>query len=541
MAKENLDLKRTPVNYEAEQALLGCILMDNNAANDYVTQLNESDFAMSQNKVIFKAISAVNQENKPVDHFVVLDRLKIDNKLEEAGNSEYILSLMTILPSAANVLQYFEIVKRDSLRRKVIEAGNNMIRNAYTDDSGLSSLDFAERAVFEISKENETSKLSPIIGATTAAYRKVIDMQTGKYPEPGIVTGFAILDRIITSLAPGALTILAARPSVGKTAFALNIAINAGVYNDKSVAIFSLEMPTTQLAQRMLTTLSRVEFNVQKTQGKMDKNDLSTYYHAHEALVNSKIYVDDNSYNTPGDVISKCRRLKKSVGLDLVIIDYLQLMELGKDKKGTRENRQQEVSAMSRLMKIFAKELNVPFLVLSQMSRAIESRDNAEPMLSDLRESGSIEQDADIVMFLHRLKKTENATGKESKLISSYAGNVIKLLVLKNRNGELGDAYFDWKGNLQRYTSIVEADGKLVETDTKGKANIQKATVELEKQPTDDVFSGLSKVMSAESKEVACDKVMRDEDDFGIIETNGNDEKYAEDDIDEVSDGNIPF
>lgn len=249
---------------------------------------------------------------------------------------EYIGKLATGIPSTANADKYFEIVKRDSLLRGIIEAGNKISKNAYTAEDANKALDFAEQTIFRISEEKEASKLEPIVEASSEALNKINTMQRGDYVDEGIKTGFKLLDRKIESMKPGALCILAARPSVGKTAFALTVAINAAIRNNKKVAIFSFEMPTVQLVQRMLTTVSQISFKRQKQPGMLNFNETQRLFNAHEALSNSKIFVDDNSGNTPGDIISKCRRMKNTVGLDLVIIDYLQLITL--DTKSKAEN-----------------------------------------------------------------------------------------------------------------------------------------------------------------------------------------------------------
>ncbi|MCI7769239.1 MAG: DnaB-like helicase C-terminal domain-containing protein, partial [Christensenellaceae bacterium] len=280
------------------------------------------------------------------------------------------------------------------------------------------------------------------------------------------------------------------RPSVGKTAFALTVAINAAIRNNKKVAVFSFEMPTVQLVQRMLTTLSQVSFKRQKKPGMLNFNETTRLVNAHEALSNSKIFVDENSGNTPADIISKCRRMKNTVGLDLVIIDYLQLITLGEKK----ENRQQEVSEMSRKMKLFAKELGVPFLVLSQLSRGTEQR-GEEPQLSDLRESGSIEQDADMVMFLHRPKKVENPKSEESKFAASYDDDgdhkFVKMIVAKNRNGETGNVYFDWCGDMQTFKPIDIRELSTTETKEPA-AKVNPDITSLEQIKNDDeIFSDM--------------------------------------------------
>ncbi len=486
---------KMPVNYEAEQAMLGSIMMDTNVANDFTTLLREDDFALQQHKQIFLAIYNLIQNNEPVDALTVADKLATSGKIAEAGGMEYIGKLATGIPSTANADKYFEIVKRDSLLRGIIEAGNKISKNAYTAEDANKALDFAEQTIFRISEEKEASKLEPIVEASSEALNKINTMQRGDYVDEGIKTGFKLLDRKIESMKPGALCILAARPSVGKTAFALTVAINAAIRNNKKVAIFSFEMPTVQLVQRMLTTVSQISFKRQKQPGMLNFNETQRLFNAHEALSNSKIYVDDNSGNTPGDIISKCRRMKNTVGLDLVIIDYLQLITL--DTKSKAENRQQEVSTMSRQMKLYAKELGVPFLVLSQLSRGTEQR-GEEPQLSDLRESGAIEQDADMVMFLHRPKKVENPKSEESKFAASYDDDgdhkFVKMLVAKNRNGETGNVYFDWCGDMQTFKPIdIREMSTAEEKQPAAKLNTEITSVE-QMRSDDDAFDDMKMV-----------------------------------------------
>lgn len=481
---------KMPVNYEAEQALLGSIMMDANVANEYTTLLKEDDFALAQHKEIFRAIYALIQSNQPIDALTVADSLSVSGKITEAGGMEYISKIATAIPSTANADRYYDIVKRDSLLREIIEAGNKISKYGYTAEDAGRALDFAESTVYEISEKHESSRLEPIVEASSEALNKINTMQRGDYVDEGIKTGFDILDRKIESMKPGALCILAARPSVGKTAFALTVAINAAIRNNKKVAVFSFEMPTVQLVQRMLTTLSQVSFKRQKKPGMLNFNETTRLVNAHEALSNSKIFVDENSGNTPADIISKCRRMKNTTGLDLVIIDYLQLITLGEKK----ENRQQEVSEMSRKMKLFAKELGVPFLVLSQLSRGTEQR-GEEPQLSDLRESGSIEQDADMVMFLHRPKKVENPKSEESKFAASYDDDgdhkFVKMIVAKNRNGETGNVYFDWCGDMQTFKPIDIRELSTTETKEPA-AKVNPDITSLEQIKNDDeIFSDM--------------------------------------------------
>ena len=441
---------KMPVNYEAEQAMLGSIMMDTNVANDFTTLLREDDFALQQHKQIFLAIYNLIQNNEPVDALTVADKLATSGKIAEAGGMEYIGKLATGIPSTANADKYFEIVKRDSLLRGIIEAGNKISKNAYTAEDANKALDFAEQTVFRISEEKEASKLEPIVEASSEALNKINTMQRGDYVDEGIKTGFKLLDRKIESMKPGALCILAARPSVGKTAFALTVAINAAIRNNKKVAIFSFEMPTVQLVQRMLTTVSQISFKRQKQPGMLNFNETQRLFNAHEALSNSKIYVDDNSGNTPGDIISKCRRMKNTVGLDLVIIDYLQLCDMNTGQKN--RNREQEVAQATRKAKLLAKELNVPVVLLCQLNRESEGRPGGRPELFHLRESGAIEQDADVVMLLYRPALARLTTDRESGYPTEGLGVVI---VAKQRNGETGNAYFSHNPSLTKITDYT--------------------------------------------------------------------------------------
>lgn len=493
--KNNSQLRAMPKSPDAEAALLSCFMLSSEAVNEFIPDLNERDFYTEENRLIFLAVRSLAFAAKSVDVLTVYDKLQMpDEKGGRIGQNvsmEYLTGIANTLPSAANAKHYFDIVKRDSLLRDIINAGNKIVDAGFNSESGQDALNKAESYVFSISENADKSALEPISVAATQTYNLIKSIQTGEHIDNGIKTGFLGLDNILESLKPGALYILAARPSVGKTAFALSLAIQASIKQGKSTAIFSLEMPATQLAQRMMTSLSGASFKRQARRNGLTLIESSNLFQAHTALMNAKIFVDDNSNNHPSDIISKCRRLKNTdgKGLDLVIIDYLQLMSMtGEDKP---ENRQQEVSTMSRLLKIYSKELNVPIVVLSQLSRGVEMRGD-EPKLSDLRESGSIEQDADVVMFLHRVKVDEKNKNEDDRALAAYDGMAIKLLVEKNRSGERGVVYLEFRGDTQTFVPIEKDKLNGAGDEPQTKPNGQSAS--LPKQTDDDAFAGLKPV-----------------------------------------------
>ncbi|MDE6303163.1 MAG: replicative DNA helicase, partial [Clostridia bacterium] len=364
--------------------------------------------------------------------------------------------------SAANGEYYAEIVKRDSLLRRVIHAGSAISAKGYESQDGKEALANAERLVYEIAEQNSEKALLKADGAFTAAITEINAAQVGRVNEKVVRTGFNCLDRKTRGLKPGELILIAARPSVGKTAFALNIATRVALDEHKNVAIFSLEMPSSLLAKRMLAYASGVSLSKMDMRGGLRNSDIERLTHTVRAFTNSGIYIDDYSLNGPSDVLSKCRRLKREHGLDLVIIDYLQLMTTAGEKGRAAESRQVEVSEMSRKMKIYAKELDCPIVVLSQMSRGIEQRNDHTPLLSDLRESGSIEQDADVVTFLYN----------PSKYNAALPTNQVILNVAKNRNGPIGSIVLEWTGETTTFKEIGELDT------TGGDAKVEKPAQE---------------------------------------------------------------
>jgi len=457
MAKEKTEQQKPtrgmPNNISAENAVLGAILIDDKAADSVIPTLRVDDFYLAANRTIFGVMKDLQNESVPIDTVSVSDALERIGKLDEIGSIAYLSELAEGIPSAANVEHYAKIVRRDSLSRKVIGIGNDIARFGYDADDGESALEHAEQLVYGVAEENSPKALVHAGDALALAMKNIQELQAGNVNKNAINTGFPHFDRSTHGLKPGEIVLLAARPSVGKTAFALNIAANVAINSHKKVAIFSLEMGADLLAKRMLAYTSKISFEAMNVPGGMRSSDYAKLFRAYKALIAADIYIDDFSMNTPSDVLSKCRRLKREKGLDLVIIDYLQLMSIG----GSVESRQVEVASMSRKLKVYAKDLGVPIIVLSQMSRDVEKRPDHTPLLSDLRESGAIEQDADVVMFLNAPARYNSALPKEEVI----------LCVRKNRNGPVGDIKLKWDPNT---TSFMEYEDQGEDSDMSAEA-----------------------------------------------------------------------
>ena len=433
-----------PNNVEAEQNVLGALLIDDKMADVIMPTLAVEDFFVSQNRIIYAAMRELVERSSPIDTVSVADKLELQGKLDEVGSIDYLNSLAMGVVSSANAKYYADIIKRDSLTRKVISAGNDILEYAYTCEDGADALGKAEQLVFKIAEEKTDKALIHAKEALATAFQNIQDAQAGNTPSNLIFTGFTNFDRKTKGLKPGDFVILAARPGVGKTALALNIAVNCLLKN-KTVAVFNMEMTAPSLVKRMLAYLSGVTFESMDVRGQLSDSDIAKLYNAYTTLLGKELYIDDYSMNHPSDILSKCRRLKREKGLDLVIVDYLQLMEA--DSKGrASESRQNDVSTMSRQLKVYAKELGVPILALSQMSRGAEKEGRA-PQLSDLRDSGAIEQDADVVMFLHDPSKVDENLPKDE----------ILLLLRKNRSGSIGEMKLHWDGSTTTFRDIDES------------------------------------------------------------------------------------
>ncbi len=440
---EKKNAKIMPHSVEAEQAILGCILIDENVPVEVMSKLGGEDFYIDAHSTIFEAMNKIYNSNAPVDFVTLSDELDKAGQLEQVGGIEYLTTLTNVVPSAVNFSHYMNIVKRDSVLRKLISSGQKIIENSYESDDKTEALSYAEKLIFEIAQNEDTTSLEHIGDALKSVIDKFDKISKNKDVLRGMATGFKDLDRLTNGLQNSDLILLAARPGVGKTSFAMNVVTNIAITQKKRCAIFSLEMPKTQLAQRALCSVACVSM-AKALKGELSVDEWKAIWAANKKLVDAGLYIDDSSMNTPIDILSKCRRLKREGGLDLVMIDYLQLMNSGGKVK---DNRQQEISEITRYLKIAARELDVPIIVLSQLSRAVETRKDHRPVLSDLRESGSIEQDADIVMFIYKAEMYNDVPNEDEP-------GVCELNIAKHRNGSLDTIKLRWFGEYTTFTDI---------------------------------------------------------------------------------------
>ena len=468
-----------PHNDEAEQTVLGCLLIDNEISYQIMSELKTDDFYTEAHKIIYGAMMELFTESKPIDFVTLNDKLTRDGNLERAGGIDYITMLTNVVPSTANAKYYVDIVKRDSTLRSLISASTKIIENAFENDTEEPTLQLAEKLIFDIGQRNEKKSLEHIKLSVDDVLNKFETIAKNKGALRGITTGFYALDKITNGLQRSDLILLAARPSFGKTSLGMNILTNAALAGNKC-AIFSLEMPTSQIVQRQLCSIASVDMT-KPLAGEMDTEEWQAMLLASEKLKGLDIYVDDSSMTTPMDILSKCRRLKRENGLDLIMIDYLQLMSM----PNAKDNRSQEISDMTRALKVAARELDIPIILLSQLNRAVEARKDHTPMLADLRESGSIEQDADIVMFINRPDKYPEYQGEK---------DIAEIVIAKHRNGETGRIKLKWRGEL---TSFVNLNKDANEASLEASAPIQakphenkeEASVEeLDTSEVDDVF-----------------------------------------------------
>ena len=446
MANEQLTM---PYNRDAEMALLGCILMDAEIAADVVEKLSAQDFYIEAHQIIIRAMNEVFTKRQPVDLVTVADHLDASGELNKAGGIAYLTELAQMTPSAANYKSYHDIVSRDSTNRKLIRAARKIIETSMKSTDGVESLSYAEKMVYDVSKQSDRSVLAgmsegDIVGQVIHKFEQ---LQNDPDSFKGIPTGYKRLDQMTNGLQKTDLLVLAARPGMGKTSFAMNLVENAGINHGKTCAVFSLEMPRQQIVQRLLCSYANVHMG-RALKGQLSQTEWKKIILASDKLRTSKIYIDDSSSVTPAEIQSKCRRLKSVTGsLDLVMIDYIQLMRGGSSTVAGSENRQQEIASITRDLKIMAKELEVPIIALSQLRR-IQSN---EPTLSDLRESGAIEQDADIVMFIHRPEAIATAQDIASGKVVKGAAD---LIIAKHRNGEQGRVPMRFIGECTKFVDV---------------------------------------------------------------------------------------
>lgn len=439
--EEMQNMRIPPHSIEAEQSVLGAIIMDHEAVVVASEILRPSDFYRPDHEQIYAAIMELYTSSSPIDLITIQDKLVQKGILEQIGGLNYLAELANTVPTSAHIKQYAHIVEERAVLRRLIKAGNEVIAKSYEGDETINDImGFAEKQIFDIIQNKHTEDFSHINQVVIESIDKIELAHQTKGGVTGVPTGFIDLDYKTAGLQPSDLILVAARPSMGKTAFALNIIQTAGIKHKKSVAVFSLEMSKDQLVSRMLCAEAMVDSQKART-GALEKEDWDRLARSIPNIASANIFIDD----TPGinvmEMRAKCRRLKLEKGLDLIMIDYLQLMS-GSSKN---DSRQQEISEISRALKGLAREMNAPVIALSQLSRACEARADHRPMLSDLRESGAIEQDADVVMFLYRDEYYNPDTEKK---------NVGEVIIAKQRNGPTGTVELIWLGQYTKFANM---------------------------------------------------------------------------------------
>ncbi|MDF2986468.1 MAG: replicative helicase [Eubacterium sp.] len=431
-----------PQSVEAEQSVIGSMLIDKEVIPVVMEVLKPEDFYRPDHKEIYDVIIELFDKAQPIDLITVSERLKLHGKLELVGGLEYLTNIATEVPTTANVKHYAKIVEEKALLRKLIKASSDIVDLGFNASEEVSFiLDKAEQNIFDILQKRSSQGFVPIKDVLVETFNKLEELYNNKGQITGIPTGFVDLDFKTSGLHNSDLVLIAARPAMGKTAFALNLAQNAAIHSSVPVALFSLEMSKEQLVNRMLCSEAMVDSNRMKT-GQLEDNDWQKVARALGPLSEAPIFIDDTPGISITEIRAKCRRLKLEHNLGLVVIDYLQLMQGSKSKS---ENRQQEISEISRSLKILAKEINVPVICLSQLSRAAETRTDHRPILSDLRESGAIEQDADIVMFLYRDDYYNPDTEKK---------NIAEVILAKHRSGSTGTVELVWLGQYTKFANL---------------------------------------------------------------------------------------
>ena len=440
-----MDFNKVPPNdLEAEQAVIGSMLTDKDAVISAIESLNEHDFYREDNKIIYSAIINLYNRAEPIDIITLKSELVSMGKFEAVGGLEYLAELPEKVPTTSNVEKYIKIVEEKSTLRTLIKTANDLITLGYDPTQEVEELmDNAEKKIFDVMQSRNQKGYSSMKDILVDTFVQLEELYNRKQHVTGVPTGFIDLDYKTAGLHGSDLVLVAARPAMGKSAFALNIAANAAIRGNTPVAIFSLEMSKEQLANRILCSEALVDSNKVRT-GKIDDDDWMKLAQASGVLSEAQIFIDD----TPGisimEIRAKCRKMKLEKNIGLVVIDYLQLVQ-GSSKRGA--SREQEIAEISRSLKILAKEINVPVIALSQLSRAPEQRPDHRPMLSDLRESGSIEQDADIVMFLYRDDYYNQDSEKK---------NVAEVILAKHRAGSTGTVELAWIGNYTKFANLEQ-------------------------------------------------------------------------------------
>ncbi len=441
--------KIPPHSIEAEQAVLGSLMLDNNAWEQITDKLIDKDFYRADHQIIFQAMLSLILQNKPLDVITVAEKLEVQNQIEEAGGLAYLGQLAKNTPSAANILAYAEIVREHAILRQLIKVGSIITKSGFEPKGRIASelLDEAERKVFAIAERS--GRVSTEIGlqgiseVLSQTIHRIETLFESNSHITGAPTGFTDFDKLTSGMQAADLVVIAGRPSMGKTTFAMNIAEYIGMKTEKPVLIFSMEMPSEQLAMRMLASLGRIELQRIRT-GQLNDGDWPKITSAIGLMSERKMYIDSTGALSPVDIRARARRIARVHGeLGLIVIDYLQLMRV----PGTSENRASEISEISRSLKALARELNVPILALSQLNRSLEQRPDRRPIMSDLRESGAIEQDADLIVFIYR----DEVYNKESA-----DRGTAEIIVGKQRNGPIGMIRLTFLGQYLRFENFLK-------------------------------------------------------------------------------------
>ena len=444
----NVALRIPPHSVEAEQAVLGGVLIDNDAWDRIAGILTAAHFYRNDHCVVFDAVSCLCDEGRPCDVVTVAERLDRDGQLESSGGLAYLAELAENTFSAANIVAYAEIVRERAVLRELIRTSTEIADSAFRPQGrdALDLLDDAERRIFEIAERGSAGRRESVAikDVLSGVMERIDELSRQENPITGVPTGFRDLDQLTAGLQRGDLVIVAGRPSMGKTAFAMNIVEEAAIRDKLSVVVFSMEMPAEQLTMRMLSSLGRIDQQKVRT-GRLGHDDWPRLTSQVALLNDTNIFIVDESALTPSELHARCRRLKREHGIGLVVIDYLQLMYV----PGTRENRATEISEISRSLKALAKELMVPVIACSQLNRRLEDRQNKRPVMSDLRESGAIEQDADLILFIYR----DEVYNEESK-----DKGKAEIIIGKQRNGPIGKVDLAFLGRYARFEDYTSVD-----------------------------------------------------------------------------------
>lgn len=448
-------VRSIPNSVEAEQSILSSMFLSKAALDKTIEKLDEDGFYFDNNRKIYLALRKLHGKSIPIDMTTVTEELKSNGDLEQIGGVIYLTEVLNTESTAANIDHYLKIVEDHSLRRKLIDVSNEVNQLGYNTDTEVTdTLDEAERKILGIVKNRRSTEFRSIKDVVHQVQENLDELAKSKGDISGLPTGIMDFDKMTSGLHENQLIIFAARPAMGKTAFALNIATNIAINAKKTVALFNLEMGADQLANRMLSSLGQID-SYKFSNGKFGNDDYVKFNEALSQIEDTNLFIDDTPGITIGEIRSKCRRLAStSTGLDVVIIDYLQLISGGKNYGA---NRQQEVSDISRSLKMLAMELNIPVIALSQLSRSVESREDKRPLMSDLRESGSIEQDADIVGFLYR----DDYYNKEAR--TEGFTSISELIIGKHRNGATGTVQMLFKRNTSTFLNFTGGENSIKE------------------------------------------------------------------------------